>query len=375
MHPCETHIRSGAPSGRLLEPYDMANPGYKLQLHPRVRCLDCPGKLYIAKPATISVDLSVHMRNRWHRINVKTRSLMKCKFSDHRALYNAIKKTKAEVVQRLIPDIMAANYPRVNVSGVWNQKFARWVLRFTIRYGNTELLRLLLDSGFSDLSRNINDHLILHYACHLGRYQMVSLLIERGFNPFLKDSKGVCPIDLAVSGGHTALASRLIRTGTTDFEVVRFETPRFPLGRACAIDSAQLVHDILHEGHNPNGNVYECPLSIALQRSSPTIVESLLSAGARLQLVDHEHLHILRYLCKGLPRQCDANGLYHSPSEKLALLIRYGLNLDDLSSSSGSDQDSESCTSSDSWASEDDESFENFAMELAASRIDKDHMY
>ncbi|KAH7119145.1 hypothetical protein B0J11DRAFT_440716 [Dendryphion nanum] len=46
---------------------------YKAQYLPRIRCLDCPGKLYTAGPALSVDNFEVHLKNRQHRNSVEKR--------------------------------------------------------------------------------------------------------------------------------------------------------------------------------------------------------------------------------------------------------------------------------------------------------------
>ncbi|KAI9206641.1 uncharacterized protein BJ171DRAFT_421824 [Polychytrium aggregatum] len=39
----------------------------------RVRCLDCPGKLYSPGPGETLANFEIHLKNRHHRLNVKAR--------------------------------------------------------------------------------------------------------------------------------------------------------------------------------------------------------------------------------------------------------------------------------------------------------------
>ncbi|PPJ59689.1 hypothetical protein CBER1_09040 [Cercospora berteroae] len=52
---------------------DTAPAGIKYQYLPRIRCNDCPGKLYTAVPDKVIQDFSVHLRNRVHREMVLAR--------------------------------------------------------------------------------------------------------------------------------------------------------------------------------------------------------------------------------------------------------------------------------------------------------------
>ena len=40
---------------------------------PRIRCLDCPGKLYTPGPGTAVENFEVHLKNRAHREKVEAR--------------------------------------------------------------------------------------------------------------------------------------------------------------------------------------------------------------------------------------------------------------------------------------------------------------
>jgi SWI/SNF-related matrix-associated actin-dependent regulator of chromatin subfamily B member 1 len=48
--------------------------GYKAQYVPRIRCVDCPGKLYNAGPGRSVDNFQMHLNNRGHRANVEKRT-------------------------------------------------------------------------------------------------------------------------------------------------------------------------------------------------------------------------------------------------------------------------------------------------------------
>jgi len=48
--------------------------GYKAQFLPRIRCVDCPGKLYNAGPGHTVENFQMHLNNRQHRQNVDKRN-------------------------------------------------------------------------------------------------------------------------------------------------------------------------------------------------------------------------------------------------------------------------------------------------------------
>ena len=50
-----------------------ANQKLKFLYLPRIRCHDCPGKLYTPGPATTVDNFEVHLRNRQHKERVEER--------------------------------------------------------------------------------------------------------------------------------------------------------------------------------------------------------------------------------------------------------------------------------------------------------------
>lgn len=47
--------------------------GTKFMFQPRIRCHDCPGKLYSAGPEPTLGNFEIHLKNRLHREKVDTR--------------------------------------------------------------------------------------------------------------------------------------------------------------------------------------------------------------------------------------------------------------------------------------------------------------
>lgn len=56
-----------------LEPGAGPPSGHRLAWLPRIRCNDCPGKLYTAVPGRVIEDFDVHLRNRAHLAAVQRR--------------------------------------------------------------------------------------------------------------------------------------------------------------------------------------------------------------------------------------------------------------------------------------------------------------
>jgi len=73
MRPYALNLATGKTEKVVLETGAGAPPGFKLQFMPRIRCNDCPGKLYTAIPGKVVDDFEVHLRNRNHREAVQRR--------------------------------------------------------------------------------------------------------------------------------------------------------------------------------------------------------------------------------------------------------------------------------------------------------------
>ena len=50
-----------------------APEGAKVMFLPRIRCNDCPGKVYTTMPGTVVQDFEVHLKNRVHWARVEER--------------------------------------------------------------------------------------------------------------------------------------------------------------------------------------------------------------------------------------------------------------------------------------------------------------
>lgn len=57
----------------------------KFMYYPRIKCLDCPGKLYTPGPETGVNNFEVHLKNRLHREKVEKRVKEKAGVEDARS--------------------------------------------------------------------------------------------------------------------------------------------------------------------------------------------------------------------------------------------------------------------------------------------------
>lgn len=56
-----------------IRPNEATPPDTKFMYYPRIKCLDCPGKLYTPGPETGVNNFEVHLKNRLHREKVEKR--------------------------------------------------------------------------------------------------------------------------------------------------------------------------------------------------------------------------------------------------------------------------------------------------------------
>lgn len=73
MRPYTTNAASGSTERVSLEAGAAPPVGIQVKFLPRIRCNDCPGKLYTASPGRVVDDFEVHLRNRNHRERVGER--------------------------------------------------------------------------------------------------------------------------------------------------------------------------------------------------------------------------------------------------------------------------------------------------------------
>lgn len=76
MKPYCVNIETGEliPQNRIdIQAGDPPPEGMKIAYHPRIRCIDCPGKLYTAVKDRVVDDFEVHLKNKKHKEQVLNR--------------------------------------------------------------------------------------------------------------------------------------------------------------------------------------------------------------------------------------------------------------------------------------------------------------
>ncbi len=56
-----------------LVPNEPISPDTKFMYYPRIKCMDCPGKMYTPGPGITVDNFEVHLKNRLHKEKVKQR--------------------------------------------------------------------------------------------------------------------------------------------------------------------------------------------------------------------------------------------------------------------------------------------------------------
>lgn len=70
LNPATNTIESKPVKLDALDPADPLPPNHKAVYLPRIRCMDCPGKLYNAGPGQTTANFELHLKNRVHVGNV-----------------------------------------------------------------------------------------------------------------------------------------------------------------------------------------------------------------------------------------------------------------------------------------------------------------
>ena len=65
----DTNLRPTEPPA----PGSRAPEGSRVMYLPRIRCIDCPGKVYTTLPLSMVEDFEKHLKNRLHRERVQER--------------------------------------------------------------------------------------------------------------------------------------------------------------------------------------------------------------------------------------------------------------------------------------------------------------
>ena len=86
----------------------------------------------------------------------------------------------------------------------------RTPLHLAAREGKKDIVRILINKGaVIDKPDVLSSSTALHRATKEGEKEIVRILIDKGANIYKTDEKGMTPLDLAVSSGHSQIAGML----------------------------------------------------------------------------------------------------------------------------------------------------------------------
>ncbi|MBW2293497.1 MAG: ankyrin repeat domain-containing protein [Deltaproteobacteria bacterium] len=162
-------------------------------------------------------------------------------------------------------------------------------ISFAARHGAVEVLDLLLEHGATLDQRDKRGMTLLMEAVNFRRIEMVAHLIERGADVNAELPDGGTALFVAVSRGNPAVVRLLIEHGAN---VNGSEKAASPITFAPSLANAEIVGMLLEAGADVNSVEFRSgmtPLHRAVS-SGPSMIEFLLKAGAKGDVLNHEGL-------------------------------------------------------------------------------------
>lgn len=248
MRPHQLNTLTNAIVRERLQPGAVADPGFKLLLIPAVKCHDCPGRLYLARPGNIVDDLEAHMHNRSHRHSVKLRQAIESNSLDESmsAVLHAVKTNDAGLLKRSLARAYPPGQPQ-EWEGFRRNKTWSMILTHTISFGTAEMLACIFAHKFVPLyDSGSKGHTWLHLACHLGKNEMVQILLVNGASLKARDYADRTPIDRAMQEGHLETAVLAVRQWASQKHLS-------PVPIACMFGWTEIVDTLFQQGEGVHG--------------------------------------------------------------------------------------------------------------------------
>jgi ankyrin repeat protein len=158
---------------------------------------------------------------------------------------------------------------------------------------STNMLRLLLDRGAHLEMRDRSGHTVLQQACRAGALDVASLLLEKGADPESSNSppddispaspqSTWTPLHLAACHGHLNIVKALLQAGA-NLQACAADSGSTALHFAVEHGNEDAVRYLMNWGADLEAENAACEtaLKIAIQERHDSIVEALLSGGAK----------------------------------------------------------------------------------------------
>jgi len=206
----------------------------------------------------------------------------------------AVTQSRLDILEKILP------IPTVKLDE-WKKRH----LANACRYGNEELVRLLLENGADARAREASGSYLmlgrtaLHLAALQGNVEIARLLIQCGASVNEIYTGYRTPLHEAASRGNSAIAMLLLQKGAP---VDACDESRYrPLHAACMAGSYDVARLLLQRGANIRsvGNDFFQPIHHAAQDGGlPALIALLAANGADLEVQTPFHQRPLQLACK-----------------------------------------------------------------------------